>query len=108
MPRGRAAEISAAGGAGVGADFWIPGDETGINAASYSERLSDEVPMPGRKSRRDWACDQLRFAVPGLCLGWPGKRAGKRCKRLINKPIEHLAAAENPRVGGSIPSLVTT
>ena len=33
-------------------------------------------------------CDELRLGVPGLCLGEAGVGAGKRCKWLINKPLE--------------------
>jgi len=33
-------------------------------------------------------CDELRLGVPGLCLGEAGLGAGKRCKRLILKPLE--------------------
>jgi len=31
--------------------------------------------------------------VPGLCHGGPGKGAGKRCKWLITKPLEHPSTA---------------
>src|SRR6267143_5971247 len=37
-------------------------------------------------------CDELRFGVPGLCHGGPGKGAVKRCKWLITKPLEHPSA----------------
>ena len=33
-------------------------------------------------------CVELRFGVPGLCLGETGIRAGKRYKWLIHKPVE--------------------
>src|ERR1700688_1763194 len=36
--------------------------------------------------------DQLRFGVPGLCLGEPGKGSARLCKWLIDKPLEHPAA----------------
>jgi len=32
--------------------------------------------------------DQLRLGVPGMCLGVREQEAGKRCKWLINKPVE--------------------
>ncbi len=34
-----------------------------------------------------------RANVPGMCHGGPGKRAGKRCKWLINKPLKQPSAA---------------
>jgi hypothetical protein len=33
-------------------------------------------------------CVDLRFGVPGLCLGVPGKGSARRCKWLIYKPLE--------------------
>jgi len=52
-------------------------------------------------------CAELGLGVPGMCQGEAGLGLGKRCKWLICKPLYPRFAAENPRVGGSIPPLAT-
>src|SRR5207248_1456921 len=71
--------------------FWLFGGENGIRP---------QTPLCQE-------CDELRLGVLGVCLGETGTRAGKRCKWLIVKPLEHPTTVENPRVGGSIPPLAT-
>jgi hypothetical protein len=55
-----------------------------------------DVGVPGNVSSSGWVCHEC-------ALEWLGRGPGKRCKRLIIKPLEPATTAENPRVGGSIP-----
>ncbi len=65
-------------------------------------------PLPDANGTVCQECVELRLGVAGMCRDVTGLRLGKRCKRLIYKPIYSRCAAENPRVGGSIPPLATS
>jgi hypothetical protein len=56
---------------------------TSWHAATHNAVACDLLCKPCQE------CDELRFGVPGLCRGALGKELGKRCKCLINGPLEH-------------------
>ena len=90
---------------------FAPGTPLGVQREymgrrSMSGRTAGWSPN-GRKGVLCRECAALRLGVPGMCQGYAGLRLGKRCKWLIYKPMYSRYAAENPRVGGSIPPLAT-